>query len=35
MKSLGMKYAKPLQKDYRRPNNAEEILKKHRRSKNN
>jgi putative transposase len=29
IKSFGMKYAKPLQKDYRRPGNAEEILKKH------
>jgi putative transposase len=28
IKSFGMKYAKPLQKDYRRPENAEEILKK-------
>lgn len=28
MKSLGMKYAKPLPQDYRRPENAEDILKK-------
>ncbi len=28
LKSMGMKYAKPLQKDYRKPENAEELLKK-------
>jgi putative transposase len=28
IKTFGMKYAKPLQKDYRRPENAEKILKK-------
>jgi putative transposase len=28
MKKMGMNYAKPLQKDYRRPENAEETLKK-------
>ncbi|WP_086975715.1 IS630 family transposase [Archaeoglobus fulgidus] len=28
LKSFGMKYAKPYQKDYRRPENAEESLKK-------
>jgi len=28
LKSFGMKYAKPFQKDYRRPENAEELLKK-------
>ncbi|ADL57733.1 transposase [Methanothermobacter marburgensis str. Marburg] len=31
LKSFGMKYAKPYQKDYRRPENAEETLKKLRR----
>ena len=30
IKSFGMKYAKPLQKDYRRLENAEEILKNDR-----
>ncbi len=28
LKSFGMKYAKPYQKDYRRPENAEETLKR-------
>lgn len=28
MKKMGMRYAKPLQKDYRRPDDAEETLKK-------
>lgn len=28
-KNLGMKYAKPFPLDYRKPSNAEEILKKH------
>ncbi len=28
LKSFGMKYAKPYQKDYRKPENAEEDLKK-------
>ncbi len=28
LRSFGMKYAKPYQKDYRRPENAEEELKK-------
>ncbi|OFV68582.1 MAG: transcriptional regulator [Candidatus Syntrophoarchaeum caldarius] len=28
LKSFGMKYSKPYQQDYRRPENAEEELKK-------
>ena len=28
LKSFGMKYAKPYQKDYRKPENAEKTLKK-------
>jgi putative transposase len=28
LRSFGRRYAKPLQKDYRRPENAEEVLKK-------
>ncbi|MHC1571701.1 MAG: winged helix-turn-helix domain-containing protein [Methanosarcinales archaeon] len=28
LKSFGMKYAKPYQRDYRRPENAEEEFKK-------
>jgi len=28
LRSFGMKYTKPYQKDYRKPDNAEEIFKK-------
>ena len=28
LKSFGMRYAKPYQKDYRKPDNAEDTLKK-------
>jgi putative transposase len=33
VKKVGMKYAKPFTYDYRKPDNAEEILKKHARDR--
>jgi len=32
-KNMGMKFAKPYQRDYRRPTDAEDILKKHSRDR--